>query len=123
MRIEDLTEKILELIGGKNNVCDVQNCMTRLRVTVADMEKVDVPSLMALEDVLGVVKENPIQIILGPGKVQKLAHRKIAFFQNLQHFLANSAGSAQDCNSIQFHVNSTLSIIDMSYFCFFTKEL
>lgn len=73
MRIEDLTEKILELIGGKTNVCDVQNCMTRLRVTVADMEKVDVPNLMALEDVLGVVKENPIQIILGPGKVQKAA--------------------------------------------------
>lgn len=73
MTVADLAESILTLLGGKNNICDVQNCMTRLRVTVASMDHVDVPKLMALPEVLGVVKENPIQIILGPGKVQKVA--------------------------------------------------
>ena len=72
MTVADLAEEILNLVGGKNNVVDAQNCMTRLRVTVADLEQVDLPRLMDLEDVLGVVKENPVQIVLGPGKAQKV---------------------------------------------------
>ena len=73
MNIPDLTEQILSLLGGKENIVSAQNCMTRLRVMLQDLNQADVPSLMSLEDVMGVVKENPIQIILGPGKVQKVA--------------------------------------------------
>ena len=72
MNIADLCEEILRLLGGRENIMDSRNCMTRLRVTLADLEKADVPSLMALDDVMGVAKENPIQIILGPGKAQKV---------------------------------------------------
>ncbi|MDY2632534.1 MAG: PTS transporter subunit EIIB, partial [Clostridium sp.] len=32
----ELAKKIVELIGGKENVIKVANCMTRLRVNVKD---------------------------------------------------------------------------------------
>ena len=72
MNIPDLAEKILELIGGRQNVAEAQGCMTRLRVTVLHMDRVNIPALMDLPDVMGVVKDNPLQIVLGPGKAQKL---------------------------------------------------
>ena len=73
MNTVQVAEAIIKLLGGRENICDIQNCMTRVRAAVTDPDKVDVPSLMDLEDVLGVVKENPVQIILGPGKAQKVA--------------------------------------------------
>lgn len=72
MNAADLAEQIMGLVGGRGNVLSAQNCMTRLRVTVLNMEQVNIPELMNLEDVTGVVKDNPVQIILGPGKAQKV---------------------------------------------------
>ncbi len=69
----DLAKKVIELVGGKENVVKAANCMTRLRVTVKNEELVKVNELKGTEGVLGVVASNNyIQVVLGPGKAKKV---------------------------------------------------
>lgn len=60
-------ERIIALLGGRENITLVDACMTRLRVTVKDPAKVaDLPAWKA-EGALGLVKkDNGIQAIYGP---------------------------------------------------------
>ena len=74
MSNQDLAKKIVELIGGKDNVVKAANCMTRLRVTVKDENLVKEDELKKTDGVLGLVKNgNYIQVVLGPGKAKKVA--------------------------------------------------
>ena len=67
----ELAETILQCIGGAENIKDAANCMTRLRITVYDPDKVDEPAVRGIEGVLGVIRDEKdyIQIVIGPGKV------------------------------------------------------
>ncbi|SDX86051.1 PTS transporter subunit IIBC [Lachnobacterium bovis] len=59
--------KIIELLGGRDNIDFVDACMTRLRVTVYDASKVASAEKWKEEGALGlVVKDNGIQAIYGP---------------------------------------------------------
>ena len=74
MTNQELAKEILVLVGGKSNVVKAGNCMTRLRLTVKDEAAVDKEKLKVLEGVLGLVDEgNSLQVVLGPGKVKKVA--------------------------------------------------
>ena len=74
MTNQELAKEILALVGGKSNVVKAGNCMTRLRLTVKDEAAVDKEKLKVLEGVLGLVDEgNSLQVVLGPGKVKKVA--------------------------------------------------
>ena len=64
--------KIIELVGDKENILSAENCMTRLRFNLKDYSLVKVDDLKALEDVLGLVNKDGLQIIVGPGKAKKL---------------------------------------------------
>lgn len=72
MTNQELSLKILELVGGKENVASATNCMTRLRVTLKDNAKANIEGLKATEGVLGVVEDATLQVILGPGKAKKV---------------------------------------------------
>lgn len=72
MSDKELSEKLLELLGGKGNVMSNAACMTRLRVGVRDASKVDVAGIKALDGVMGLVEDDTMQIVLGPGKVNKV---------------------------------------------------
>jgi len=63
----DQAERIIALLGGRENITLVDACMTRLRVTVKDAEKVaDLPEWKA-EGALGLIKkDNGIQAVYGP---------------------------------------------------------
>ena len=66
MKYKDLCEKLLLNIGGKQNVSNVEHCMTRLRVTVVDKSKVKFNAIDQLDGVMGVVeKGNQVQVIIG----------------------------------------------------------
>ena len=65
-------EQLLGLFGGKGNVRGNAACMTRLRVTVADTDKVDVEGIKALDGVMGVVMDDTVQVVFGPGTVNKV---------------------------------------------------
>ncbi|MGW6026707.1 maltose/glucose-specific PTS transporter subunit IIBC [Streptomyces sp. NPDC055099] len=58
---------ILEAIGGAENIQTLDNCITRLRMTVADAEQVDEARLKKLGAV-GVIKldGHNVQVIIGP---------------------------------------------------------
>ncbi|HEJ7027965.1 TPA: PTS transporter subunit EIIC [Serratia marcescens] len=64
---------IVEYSGGLNNLRHVTNCMTRVRMTLADPDKVNIEALKSIEGVLGVVEDDTLQVIVGPGKSSKVA--------------------------------------------------
>lgn len=60
-------ERIIALLGGRDNIKDVDACMTRLRVTVMDPSLVADLDAWKAEGAMGLVKkDNGIQVIYGP---------------------------------------------------------
>ncbi len=72
MTNQELSLKILELVGGKENVTAATNCMTRLRVNLKDYSKADIEALTATEGVLQVIQMDNLHVVLGPGKAKKV---------------------------------------------------
>ena len=71
---QELAQQIQRLTGGPENIGAATNCMTRLRLTIIDKSKIDVPALKKQSGVLGVVEApDQLQIVLGPGVVGKVA--------------------------------------------------
>ena len=61
-----LAEKILERVGGKNNVEELVHCMTRLRFTLKDESIVDDELVKKTKGVMGIMKKSgQYQIIIG----------------------------------------------------------
>lgn len=70
-----IAEAILEKIGGKGNLASVAYCMTRLRVVLKDSSLANKEGIKKIEGVMGVVEQGgQVQIILGPGRVTKVAN-------------------------------------------------
>ncbi|ADC49543.1 Glucose-specific PTS system, IIBC subunit [Alkalihalophilus pseudofirmus OF4] len=64
---DGLAGKIIALLGGEENIEDVDACMTRLRVTVKDPEKVAKEAEWKETGALGlIVKNRGVQVIYGP---------------------------------------------------------
>ena len=60
-------ERIITLLGGRENITLVDACMTRLRVTVKDLDKVADTAAWKAEGALGLIKkDNGIQAVYGP---------------------------------------------------------
>lgn len=75
---------IVKCVGGKENIVSITVCMTRLRTDIKDLSKVDRDTLEKTDSVNGVqISGNYIQIILGPGKVNKV-YKEILFLTGLQ---------------------------------------
>ena len=69
----EIAKNLVELVGGKQNIKSVTNCMTRCRLELVDYSLVDMDKLKKSQDALGVVKaENQLQVIYGTGKVNKV---------------------------------------------------
>ena len=81
MNNRDLAKKIVEYLGGKENIINSYNCMTRMRSQVKDKSKVNEEALKNLDGVLGLVTEgNSFQVVLGPGKAKKVTDEAIELF-------------------------------------------
>ena len=72
MTNQELSLKILELVGGKENVTGATNCMTRLRINLRDYNKADIEALKATDGVLQVIQMDNLHVVLGPGKAKKV---------------------------------------------------
>lgn len=68
-----ISEQVIAGLGGAANIGGVENCITRLRIPVADESRVDVEALRGTEGVLGVVPGSTMQVVLGPGIVDAVA--------------------------------------------------
>lgn len=73
MNYNEVGSAIVKHCGGLGNFLHVTNCMTRVRMTIADREQVDLAALKSIEGVLGVVEDDTLQVIVGPGKSSKVA--------------------------------------------------
>lgn len=88
----ELLHKIIVLIGGRDNIANCGNCMTRLRLAVHDSSLVD-RAIKTLDGVKGVVlSDNQVQVIFGPGKAQRAADA----MNSLLNDGSGSAASAAD---------------------------
>lgn len=62
-----VAETIVQLLGGQNNIVDVDACMTRLRVTVKNIEDVAKESEWKKTGSLGLIlKDKGVQVVYGP---------------------------------------------------------
>ena len=63
---DQMASKIIEKLGGKDNIAVLNHCATRLRVDVNDASAVDTAALEKVNGVLGVeLKGNQLQVIIG----------------------------------------------------------
>lgn len=66
MDCKKLAERILEKVGGKENVESVVHCMTRLRFVLKDENRADDDQVKKIDGVIGLMKKNgQYQIIIG----------------------------------------------------------
>lgn len=68
-----LAKLLVDDFGGSSNLIEVINCMTRVRVKVKDSSKVNYGAIKSREGVMGLVEGDQIQVVLGPGKSEKVA--------------------------------------------------
>ena len=62
----ELAARVLELVGGADNVVMATHCITRLRFNLKDDSKADLEALKTLDGALGAqVKDGQWQVIIG----------------------------------------------------------
>ena len=62
----ELAKEILVLVGGSENIAQLNNCATRLRMNLKDESKIDLNKIKELKGVLGAAKKaGQYQIIIG----------------------------------------------------------
>ncbi|MBA2273291.1 MAG: PTS glucose/sucrose transporter subunit IIB [Actinobacteria bacterium] len=65
MGFEEVAGQVIAGLGGKENIKSMEPCITRIRVQVADMAKIDEPALKAA-GAHGVMKMgSAIQVVMG----------------------------------------------------------
>ncbi|UUX33564.1 beta-glucoside-specific PTS transporter subunit IIABC [Fundicoccus culcitae] len=64
--MENLGKKIIDLVGGEDNINSVQHCATRLRFRLKDSASADTEGLKKLKDVITVVESGgQYQVVIG----------------------------------------------------------
>ncbi|MDW0108823.1 PTS transporter subunit EIIC [Sporosarcina aquimarina] len=70
---QQMATDILEHVGGKGNIRKIAHCMTRLRLSLKDGGKANIEALKKIDGVMGVVVDETLQIVIGPGTVNRVA--------------------------------------------------
>lgn len=70
---ERMAQDIFANIGGKENIKRLSHCMTRLRLVLKDDSKANIDTLKKVDGVMGVIEDDTLQIVVGPGTVNKVA--------------------------------------------------
>ena len=76
-KYQTIGDAIFAHVGGPGNIAKLIHCMTRVRMTIRDESQVDVEGLKEIPGVLGVAEEDTLQVILGPGVVNKVAQAMV----------------------------------------------
>lgn len=62
---DELAQSFINKLGGADNLTTISSCITRLRLNVKDIDKIDEAGLKAL-GAAGVIKKgNSVQVIVG----------------------------------------------------------
>lgn len=108
-------KEILRYLGGNGNIESASHCVTRLRLSVKDMSKVDDQGIKNLPDVNGTVNQGgQYQIIIGP-KVEQLYKEFMAVSRSEE---AEGAVFKTEQTSGRAEKNAFNRIIDVLISCF-----
>jgi PTS system beta-glucosides-specific IIC component len=81
--MKELAQKIVELVGGVDNVVGLTHCVTRLRFQLKDESVAQTKELEAMPDVISVQRKGgQYQVVVG-GKVGKVYQEIICQYPNL----------------------------------------
>lgn len=79
MNNQEIAKRVIDALGGRENVNSVAHCATRLRVMVKDEEKINKEVIENLEKVQGAFfNSGQYQIIFGTGTVNKMYDEVVA---------------------------------------------
>lgn len=85
---KQLAQRIVELIGGKENVNDTWHCQTRLRFKLVDESKAETEKIKELAGVINVLSKGGVyQVVIGPNVAD--------VFEELEPLLDLNQGSEQ----------------------------
>ncbi|AQP54243.1 permease [Vagococcus penaei] len=76
-KITAIANGIYDNVGGIQNVKKIVHCMTRVRMEIKDYSKVNITELKAVQGVMGVVEDDTLQVVVGPGTVNKVAQKMV----------------------------------------------
>ncbi|EGR7974783.1 PTS N-acetylmuramic acid transporter subunit IIBC [Vibrio vulnificus] len=98
---QTMISQLLAAVGGSSNVSKCGNCMTRLRLTLANNGVADQAVIKQIPGVMGVVEsDEQFQIILGPGKAQQAAELMNKLIENVINGDVQEQAIASDTNDL-----------------------
>ncbi|MDK2614369.1 PTS N-acetylmuramic acid transporter subunit IIBC [Vibrio vulnificus] len=98
---QTMISQLLAAVGGSSNVSKCGNCMTRLRLTLANNGVADQAVIKQIPGVMGVVEsDEQFQIILGPGKAQQAAELMNKLIESVINGDVQEQSMASDANDL-----------------------
>lgn len=98
---QTMISQLLAAVGGGSNVSKCGNCMTRLRLTLANNGVADQAVIKQIPGVMGVVEsDEQFQIILGPGKAQQAAELMNKLIESVINGDVQEQAIASDTNDL-----------------------
>ncbi|EIO4105851.1 PTS N-acetylmuramic acid transporter subunit IIBC [Vibrio vulnificus] len=98
---QTMISQLLAAVGGSSNVSKCGNCMTRLRLTLANNGVADQAVIKQIPGVMGVVEsDEQFQIILGPGKAQQAAELMNKLIESVINGDVQEQAIASDANDL-----------------------
>ena len=121
MNNQEIAKKVIDALGGRENVNSVAHCATRLRVMVKDEAKINKDAIESLEKVQGAFfNSGQYQIIFGTGTVNKMYDEVVALglptstkAEMKQKLLNKEIGS----NGLSVHFGDVFCTNHPSYCC------
>lgn len=87
MSIQETSKKIIEYLGGKENIATYTHCATRLRFNLHNAEKADMDAIKGLDGVLGAAYQGgQHQVIIGPDVAK--------YYQEVEQLIGDSNKAA-----------------------------
>ncbi|VWL85022.1 PTS transporter subunit EIIB [Oceanivirga miroungae] len=81
---KEIANEIFKNVGGKENIVSLDNCSTRVRVEVKNIDKVDIKSIVkaGAKEVL-ISGEDYLQIVVGPTMVAPVTDAiKVLYYED-----------------------------------------
>ncbi|MFD2496296.1 PTS transporter subunit EIIC, partial [Mammaliicoccus vitulinus] len=106
----EIAQAILKEVGGRDNLDKVIHCMTRVRMNIVDYSKVNVEGLKNIKGVMGVVEDDMLQVVIGPGTVNKVANEMSSIIgvdlgEDIKHKASNKEQVEKEADLFKQNLN------------------